>query len=384
MKILIVVYDFRESALAASYRARKIAKYALKDDHQVSVICAYSDNYLDQKINMHVVNSGKLGNQSLSSRLYMRLTQYPDPSAKWAHEVISYVNTFEEFFSGLDMVLVSSPPHAIQKVAVFFRKKFNIHVISDFRDDFITNHRTKWYTPFHYWYGVFLESKIFNAVNIIIANTENVRARFISRYPKLKDKVYTITNGYDEDDFSCIEVGEKNNKIKIAYVGDGYKDFVSSILSNACTKLDLNNMSEMFSFETAGNGLWVDHQKHSNWNHYGLVSQKAANEIIMRSDILLMIMPFGEKEPSGTIPLKTFGYLRSGKKILYYGEKGSVTDLMKEFDGVSVFSREQIEDLHIWLIENGRFLYNKNFSRPKIYEYNFESITRKILELANV
>ena len=251
------------------------------------------------------------------------------------------------------------------------------------RDDFTGNHRLHWYTPLHYFAGVLLERELVRLSSAVIVNSSIVYDRFIDRYSGLSEKINFISNGYDEEDFIDYSNSSKiGSKVTLSYIGDGYGDFVAKNLEKTLNLLSEKDVGSSYQIETAGRGDWDLSKKYKNWVHHGLVAQKKANEIIMRSNILLMLMPPGEKSPSGTIPLKVFTYLRTGKTIIYYGEIGDLTDLLSDFAGTHCFPREKVGELAEWMVDNRDAISNNLLHcRAKVKKYEFSNIANEVLGL---
>ncbi|MDP1652010.1 MAG: glycosyltransferase [Rhodocyclaceae bacterium] len=81
------------------------------------------------------------------------------------------------------------------------KKRFGLPWIADFRDPWATEGETGLAAKIE----IFLERKVVSAADRVICNTPAMRRSFLARYPELPaERFVTITNGYDEKDFSAI------------------------------------------------------------------------------------------------------------------------------------------------------------------------------------
>lgn len=380
MKFLFVVYDYSADALAASFRVRSFVKYLVEFGHEVTVLCARgsSDSIAGEKVVIYPFTNAK----TILGRILRRLLIYPDPSALWSKRVRSKIARLNSI-GGADVVVSSSPPHGIQQLALWISKEFGTPLVVDFRDDFITNHRVRWHTPLHRRAAAKLELSLVSHAELVLVNTDIVRHRFLDRYPGEARKIFTLENGYDETDFcQKIENNYSNSKeiVRIVYVGGDYGGFAPSFMQKIASLIEKFGALEYLEIHTAGPGDWTCHGKWKMWSHHGLLSAADATKLARRADVLILLMPPGEREPSGTVPLKTYQYLRTLRSIAYFGEHGSTTDLLAQFEGTHVYSREGIEDFVRDLscqIYPSRVEYESRLTT--VEKYNFQNITIRLL-----
>ncbi|MDD4891247.1 MAG: hypothetical protein PHU85_15105, partial [Phycisphaerae bacterium] len=116
-----------------------------------------------------------------------------------------------------------------------------------------------------------------------------------------------------------------------------------------------------------------------HWTHLGLVPSGQATQLMRQGDLLLTFMPPGEKEPSGTVTLKAYFYLRTGKPILYVGESGSTGDLLSQFPGTYRLARDEWPRVGDWLQSHEAEL--RLVDRPGVERYNLGQIAARMSEL---
>ncbi|WP_034170769.1 hypothetical protein [Acinetobacter sp. YZS-X1-1] len=372
MNILIFSYDYSEKSLASSFRARNLGDFCKRNNYNVRVISSKHDNQ-EEVIS---IDSSFIENRRFFSKIYLRLFYYPDPIAYWVKKVIVFLKTHSELVENADKIIVTTPPHSLQLIALWIKSNYpNKYVISDFRDAFVTNHRVKWYTPLHLMYAKNMETKIFENIDCIITNTLSMKLNFLNGYNNFKNKIIYVPNGY----IDCIDSiqDKKSESITIGYFGDSYGGEISNII-NTC--LQKKSKSDKIKFLTAGKGDWNIHKqyKKNQWCHLGLVSQTQVKNAIQKSDILIIVMPKGEKEPSPTVPLKVYEYLASDKPVIYFGPKGDCWNLILNYSNTYCYNSEHLNNLieilnNVNLVTKSRIEFRMKF--------HFDRIARCIIGL---
>ncbi len=371
MNILIFSYDYSEKSLASSFRARSLGGIYKKNNHDVRVIAAKHDGQEE----VLLVDSAFIENREFFSKVYLRIFYYPDPVAYWAKKVIEFLKNNDYLLKNTDRIIVTTPPHSLQLIALWIKKNYpSKFVISDFRDAFVTNHRVRWYTPFHLIYAKHIEKKIFENVDCIVTNTIGMKSNFCNTYKNVESKIIYVPNGYI--DYIDSRPNNNLNSITIGYFGDSYGGEISKIIHNSILSMEKNTIN----FLTAGKGNWDIHKKHTKdqWNHLGIIAQKNVKTAMQKSDILLVVMPKGENEPSPTIPLKVYEYLASDKPVVYFGPKGDCWDLILSFSNTYCYSSERLPDL-LELLN-----YIPVTTEPRLdfrEKFNFERIAKCIIGL---
>lgn len=382
MKILIVSYDVRAASLAASYRARKFCKYLSLKGFDVVVLAAHSDPSLggDDLQGCTLVQVDDNSRRGKFRFITTRIFGLPDPSIYWLKSIKALLKRRPGTFSDVDVIFVTSPPHGIQKVGLFLSEILRKPLVADFRDDFVTNHRIKWITPIHKISATILEKSVVASSKYTIANTDAVRARLAGRHGPHSDKVVTIPNGFDFDDNKWKSNNKENTSGCITYVGGAYGGFAVQAMECIAKQIAAHGRQKKWRIVTAGPGNWSVSEEYQFWHHYGLVDVNTAARLVGTSGCLILLMPPGEQEPSGTVPLKAYQYLASERPIVFFGERGSTTDLLSQFPGTFSFEREKIETIVDWFDANEKD-FNRCYPRVEGFQYDFSLLTDSLAGL---
>lgn len=377
MNILIVAYDTRSLALAASYRVRKFIKYLLEDGNRVTLITSAFDDP-DKELSGCLVHCIPDNSQSSKLMRYSkRLFGLPDPMVFWVKKAFNYYQNIKVNDGDIEYILISSPPHGIQKFATLASNKYKTKIICDLRDDFLTNDRIRWLTPIHKYFAKILECEFVNKSNLIILNTEVTHHKFAARHPEHIEKLHVITNGYDFENSATIAKREKNT---IIYVGSDYSGFAVECIKSIAIQIKNDSKLQKVKIITAGPGNWSESSNFEFWEHLGLIKQQETDFLVQSAGVLVLLMPPGEREPSGTVPLKAYQYLASNNPIFYFGEKGATSSLLSNFSATYCFERGEIHNFSA--IYSSFILEAPSFQKREFAEnYSFKSLTKRLKKL---
>jgi len=355
MRIALVCLIVGEGSMAKGYRALRLAKYLGRAGHRVDLLCSgenstVRDEHFGRQIEEPLQNQSIKKNCFSMRRLINRVIYWPDPARQWVQPVMIRL---KEIFRDCkpDVIIISSPPHSIQLIGMLTAQKYGIPYVADLRDDWITNHRLRFHTPLHRYVASYYEQQMVRKATGVVLNTEIVKKRFRKRYPVHNDKFFTVTNGYDEDDFEAsanIDINNDGRKT-IAYTGGMYGNFLYNVFSRVVEELRGSGLDKDWRIITAGDSYAPKPEQRDVWTHLGMLTPQETAGLLCRSDILVAVMPPGEQSSSGTVPLKIYSYLRAGKPIMYFGERGSTTELLNCFPGNITNDRTELSNFTKWL-----------------------------------
>ncbi len=243
-------------------------------------------------------------------------------------------------------IITSSPSQSTQLIGLRLKRYFHdsIFWIADFRDLWSlspaiseSNNKTK-------NVNMSLERKIIKNADKNIFISESAEKLVLDFYKicKNKKRYFTITNGYDEDDFKNISFSQNNKNIKklnINYIGSifgprmrcKYPEAIQTFLNGLIVK-NLTTKNIVFNF--IGNlkqsyRIRLSKMK-NNIDIYPHLSHKEAITKMYEADILVVLL---NKSIEGSIAFtgKIFEYLKTGKPILAICPKGEVTRLIEKY-----------------------------------------------------
>lgn len=228
----------------------------------------------------------------------------------------------------IDMLLITAPPYSALLLGLYVKKKYGIDFCVDFRDMWslgvgkADNPPPKWIKE----YENKLEKCILQQAAKVIVVNNKMRETLLLHYPMLsKDKVMSITNGYDEEDFHNSPVHTPSSILHIVFTGSLYGRFQPDIVWKALVSLNNEaaiNMDEIrFDFYGKNNAAFIlgeysGHKVIRSCVHiHSYLSHKDSISKICRADALLLLSPPGKGADMDSHS-KLFEYMRSGRTIL--------------------------------------------------------------------
>ena len=216
---MIATY-FPPMAGIGTVRVTKYAKYLKEFDWKPTVatvekkhIKDYDDTLMSDieanEIEVIRLEFDKQENEKLETAFYHALK-----------EKIDNLLTYKKY----DMVFITGGPFEPMKIAPYIYRKYKIPYVIDLRDPWKLqkiNCTTKLIaikSIIKRFLIGFSERKIFKKALAVCTVNDTMTMQYQNEYKKLKDKFYTIPNGYDPDDYRNIEP-RKNEDFSIIYAG---------------------------------------------------------------------------------------------------------------------------------------------------------------------
>ncbi len=412
--LLFIVYDFPPGVLGGSVmRAVKFTKFLLEYGWRPIILTVRRPNILvkDQSI-MDDIQGAKIYQCRdiifpMMKKLYQKYWQkekisFRPPKLRYYDNIYRSLETWGKilFFNLLGhsawylpalfkarsiikkekitAILSSSPPHTPHLVALTLSKMFRLPWVADFRDRWADNpiffeRLFKW----RHKLNQFWERKVIDSCSYGIIVNERTSNYYKDKYKG--SAIFTVWNGYDEDDFKDI-IPIQYKKFTISYVGrpggkkrqfncflDALENVNQEVLNNLQILIVGNIMSEIIEK--------VDKSKLKNKIRFiGLVNHHEAIKFMLSSDVLLIIL-YKEEDSYYSIAGKIFEYLFAGKIILAICPKNSqLWDLVSSWSLNNICVDIENVDLIKKTIEN---LYEK-WSKEELHiEYKHGRMLQK-------
>jgi glycosyltransferase involved in cell wall biosynthesis len=269
-------------------------------------------------------------------------------------EKVIYRNIDRICQTKIDFIYSTYPHSASLFIGYHLSKKYNIPLITEFRDGFLFEPLEKLNIIERYSRKCF-EKKIILHSTVVITIGKNLTNYYKNRYPA--SSVYTVYNGYNEDEFQFMRnMKEKmsDKKILIAYFGQFNQSKKRDIipLINALKKLKIDKKIKSSNFELSLMGNYTIPEKK-------LIDKYKLNDIIKIYEsvpklvglkkiagMYHFVLLYGIKAESSIISSKIFEYLKLNKpiigickgneseEIIYQTQTGEVAD----FDQDSIYN----------------------------------------------
>jgi glycosyltransferase involved in cell wall biosynthesis len=379
-KVLLVTYHFPPDPAVGAVRPAKFAKY-LREVGWEPIVLTVKEKYydgLDKSLLSDangmlpmVIRTGMLRNPSFYYRKLKRVLRmdqgtlngkrslspkeeensrigirqsissflsFPDEQAEWLpFALVSGMKVIRR--EGIGVLMTSGPPHSVHLIGACLSKISRIPWIADFRDPWSDNclDQPQDRLELSHRLALRLEAWLVSRAALAITTTERFALRLRSRFPEYQDKIVTIPNGYDPDEFSNIP-RRKEKRFTISYVGSIYHNRNPEPVFHVLSELLQENVVDP-------NRLAIRFLGHCNQaagkamnlliSQYGLTGvvevlpwlpRHQALEMMVRSHVLLLL---AEDQPL-QVPGKVYDYLGAGSDILAITGDGATADVFRE------------------------------------------------------
>ncbi|MBI4640707.1 MAG: glycosyltransferase family 4 protein [Candidatus Tectomicrobia bacterium] len=372
-RVLMVTYFFPPLAGGGVYRSVKFVKYLSKVGWEPIVLTVgkgsfhwVHDRSLLREISEETeivrtrsfepflfnVILGKIGLGKLYNFMIPRLF-IPDTKVGWIP--ISLVKGLSIIRKrGIDLIFSTSPPHSAHLIGYFLKRWTRTPWVADFRDHWTLD---PMYTPpseWRYRFDEALERKILEECDRVVVTTEGNRRDLLKVFQLPVEKVMTITNGYDAEDFQeSLSHSRKHDRFIITYTGTFYgtrspEPFFRSLRllvdqhPETRKLLEVRILGQMEDrFRKLVDELYLeDLVSISNF-----VPHSEALRTMLTSDLLLLIISSDQKNEN-VLTGKIFEYMAAEKPILALIPQGEASRLLTE-SGLGVITNpDDIEGIY--------------------------------------
>ncbi|MDD5552188.1 MAG: glycosyltransferase [Candidatus Pacebacteria bacterium] len=378
-KILVIAYYFPPAAGVGTFRIAKFVKYLPLFGWE-PVILTVKEKYYKNKDNSLISDFSK------KIKIYRTdIMNFPINNAdiKWLPFL------FKDFRKVIkkekpNLLYFTGGPFFQWRLAPFFKRKYNIPYIIDFRDPWFLDPYEKEKSILRKNISEFLKKKwelliIKNADKVIFATT-NMEKIYRKEYNFYKEKFLSIENGYDPDDYKNVPP-KKNSNFSIVYTGKfaHYRDPKNFFKA-------LGKLKNIIDFQFMHIGekekkIEKIIKKERIEKKSLLVGLKTYKETISHSkgaDVLVLITGKSKLESTQ----KVFDYVACDKPIIAITNKNSaVARVLKNFKKAFVIddNPEIIKDAIIKIYKDKT--NNVSFGDQKIMlDYNRKFLTKKLAE----
>lgn len=332
---------------------------------------------------------------SQSRKGVMRLLTFPCGALSWAYDAARYIETYLDLES-FQVIYTTSGPSSAHLIGFYLKQKYGIPWVADYRDPWTFNAYGAPYNPSNANQKLLfeLESVLLRQADCNLTIEKSLTQEYAKNFGLPVEKIVSITNGYDEDNFADLNVPSHTDRFTINYSGllySGHRSIepVLQAIQQLCKegKLKLNDLR----FRIVGNAV---QENVSIAQRYGLsdilvqtgyLSHREALQSNLDSNLLLLLIGEGEKL-KGFYSAKLFEYLRSGRPILAIAPKDGVVDqVLRESGHGKAFSARQIVEIKAMVLEE--YLKWKNHKNsgllrsPVIEKFEGKHLTKQLADV---
>lgn len=327
---------------------------------------------------------------------------FPDPQQAWRTPAVKHFDSLRPD-QYPDAVLATGGPWSSLVVGQRLAKRFQVPFIADFRDPWAS------YANFHFRSAYLinktkkLERSVCTAASVVIANTEELRSKFVSDYPDLRDRFVAITNGFNKEDFAMLvehQTSARRNAsffesnpgqgIELCHFGSLYLMRTPVALLQAVLELYREgkilpeNLKLRFvgAWEVGADGAEVfarELEVHGFLKRDPTVSHEQCLREMVMANALLILQPGSRLQ----IPAKIYEYLAARRPLLVIGDEGAISTLVNRHH-LGRFCRNDvlaIKDLLLKIVRGTIELEAPSDS--VINQFDYRVLTEQLVDVLN-
>ena len=327
--------------------------------------------------------------QSLVEKLllYIRGNFFiPDARKNWVKPSVEYLSKYIQE-NNIETIITTGPPHSLHLIGMQLKQKLGVKWLADFRDPWTTigYHNQLKLSKKSATKHKQLEKEVLLNADEIITTSFTTSKEFQSIVNK---HVITITNGYDDQKKSSVEL---DKKFTCSHIGSLLSQRNPEVLWKVFQELINENEDFKNNFQLNLIGVVSEdvlnsiykHQLKEYVNLIGYVSHQDAVSYQKQSQVLLLI-EIDSKDTKCIIPGKLFEYMVSERPIIAIGPKGAdVETIIKQTNTGNYFTYNDYESLKNLFLNHFKAFKDGNLHTQPIglQKYHRKQLTKQLSEL---
>ncbi len=333
----------------------------------------------------------EMSRPGFSKRLISSLLRLPDEHQGWIFTIAAHGRRIVKEH-GIGVFMTSGPPMSAHLGGLLLKKITGALWIADFRDPWTTMQKWKgdaFRSNAALRIERWLEGKTASAADGIITTAPSVTRYFQSLLPrKDKEKVITITNGYDDSDFegpsgdAAHQPGMRLTHAGSLYLGRDPEPLFGA-LRNLISTGAIGKGEVRVDFigdpHYSGAPLSAMVQKYELSHTVVLPGKMAFRECVRRLQESRGLLLFAQNQPQ-EIPGKVFDYLRLNKPTLAIIDEGDTRDLLRTFPNFFLADPRKQGEIEEKLLETIRSMRDNGSPAPHdgIRRYDRRALTAEL------
>ena len=325
-KVLLLTYHFPPSGAVAVYRMLGLVRYLPQFGWQPVVVAPPRVPWepIDASLLDQVPVQTPVARVPFVDGIAGRVIGRIAPEAHW---IVKARAACDQMIAEHrpDAVITSSPPGIVHMLGRWVQKRHGLYWVACFRDPWITNRLDT--SGLAARIDRRLERLVMRHADQIVANTPLNREGWCKEYPEHAAKMHVITNGFDPEKFTSIDVPPPGDRLMILHAGelysgrdprpflDAFAQLQAEQVPVDCTFLGRTTDS-MYSLAAEITRRGLDSTVHRP----GQVPYVESLQKMMSADILVLFQNPGYRFG---IQAKLFEYLGTGRPILAISELDS-------------------------------------------------------------
>ena len=319
--------------------------------------------------------------------LYIRGNFFiPDARKNWVKPSIEYLSKYIQE-NNIETIITTGPPHSLHLIGMQLKQKLGVKWLADFRDPWTTigYHKQLKLSNKSATKHKQLEKEVLLNADEIITTSFTTSKEFQSIINK---HVITITNGYDDQKKSSVEL---DKKFTCSHIGSLLSQRNPEVLWKVFQELINENEDFKNNFQLNLIGVVSEdvlnsiykHQLKEYVNLIGYVSHQDAVNYQKQSQVLLLI-EIDSEDTKCIIPGKLFEYMVSERPIIAIGpEEADVETIIKQTNTGNYFTYNDYESLKNLFLNHFKAFKDGNLHTQPIglQKYHRKQLTKQLSEL---
>jgi glycosyltransferase involved in cell wall biosynthesis len=375
--ILYISYFFPPAAGGGVFRPLATVKYLSRLGWDITVLAAKDPPHhptdpelLDQvPISVKIHREKVVWEGSFLRRLIGRLGLAaipkhlitPDERVFWAEKAATRAKKLVSQNS-FDLIYTTGPPYSILLLGLWLSRELKLPWVAEFRDPWTFAPYVPLLNANQRRFARETEEDILDKASAVIMVTETYKKRMMEMYPENGLKVFSVPNGFDEEEFDGIRGKHfhKNEKFTILISGTIFGKGKSNLDELFVTLRAIKGQNrEQYSRmrvviqglpDSSIMGKILDLGLADICDSRGFVSHKENIHDLFSADLLILPMaPTSEKDIH--IPSRTYEYLACGTPMIVICPDSELSQLVEPFGQVTRLNPGDQDDLKSKILE---------------------------------
>lgn len=328
-------------------------------------------------------------NQTLMEKLmlYIRGNFFiPDARKNWVKPSVAYLSNYINE-NNIETIITTGPPHSLHLIGMQLKQKLGVKWLADFRDPWTTigYHKQLKLTKKSAAKHKQLEQDVLQNSDKIITTSFATSKEFQSIVNK---DIITITNGYDEQEYTSVK---SDKKFTCSHIGSLLSKRNPEVLWKVFHELINDNEDFKKSFQLNLIGVVSKDVLNSIYNYQlkdyvnlvGYVSHQEAMKYQKQSQVLLLI-EIDSEDTKCIIPGKLFEYMVSERPIIAIGPEGAdVETIINQTNTGNYFNYNDYESLKSIILNHFKAFQEGRLQTHPIglQKYHRRELTKQLSDL---
>lgn len=234
-----------------------------------------------------------------------------------------------------DAILTSGPPHCVHALGHYLKRSTGLPWLADFRDPWISGGEHRPMSLTERW-ALSRERRVFANADLVLANAPNACRMFQQAHVKSRDKIMTLTNGFDPRPGPAYDVSRSPACVRLVHAGEIYAGRDPAPLLEALARRSADGPQHVLTVLGRSDALDLPRlAQERGWADFVQIEgQRPYDETLdalAAADILVLFDSPGRRVG---VPAKLYEYLGAGRPILALAEPDGDTAAILRLSGV--------------------------------------------------